>query len=491
MNVIIKHLSGILLRLCFHILKGKIMLHVPEITTGSRPIDPDLQSLIAPSQDQNQNQTSIADADTVMDILDVALVKNIITRLHQEEEKQFQALKQYSESQIAELVDDHRTFLKTQKDIHCQTLTTNHRKNLFEFMTKTYFRQSINRAEKLRQQKIHEFHVETIKAQNQEFLNRALLPENALNDEAQTAYRNMILFNLETLHQDLPKAERDKILDDAAAILYEKIIEKRLEIAPEATAALLEADSVARVLGAKTVQKYRRQAAELKKDTALRRRAAAYVDEGLTPEQAKGKAENEYPEDRESLLRHYKELRYCDNRKLYLTRILNMETVWRDLMKNEGNKTCIPVWVRNTDSALYSAILENLVLRERHGGLPPDPDYAMLLDFAGEFDPYVIAERFRDENELYRFITGLGGPDAPAFQAALRMLLGKAAVEDRTWFGDLSKADAALAEQNGGERLDKGERQERLRRFDVERGIALERGSHDKLTEMEVAGLLS
>ena len=467
------------------------MLRAPEMQTESRPADPDLQSLITRPKNQNQDPSSVSTADIAMDTLDIALVKNAITHLHQEEEKQFQTLKQYSESQIAKLVDDHQAFLKTQKNTYNQTLVTTHRNNLFELMAETYFHQSLERAKKLQAQKIREFHIETVNTQNQEFLNRALLPENVLNDETQTAYRNMILFNLENLHQDTPKEERDKILDAAAATLYEKIIEKRLEIAPETTTVLLEADSVIRVLGKETVNKYRLQAIRLKKDEMLRRQAAAYVDKGFTPEQAKENAENKAPEDRESLLRHYQELRYCDSRKLYLTRILNMETVWRDLMKNDGDKACLPVWVHNTDPALHSALLENLSLREQHGGLPPAPDYALLLEFAAEFEPYATAERFRDEDELYRFITGLGGPDAPAFQAALRMLLGKATREDEAWFEDLSRADMAMTKHNGGERLDKQKMQEHFRRFDAERRILLERGEHDKLTEAEVAGILS
>jgi hypothetical protein len=438
---------------------------------------------------RNQNPASATDA--AMEVLDIALVKSAITRLHQEEEKQFQTLEQYAETQIAGLVDDHRAFLKTQKDAYDRVLADNRRKNLFEFMTKAYFRQSLERAGELQRRKINEFQVESVSAQNREFLNRALLPENATNDEAQTAYRNMILFNLENLHHDAPKEERDAILDNAAATLYRKIIEKRLEIAPETAAALLEAPSVARILDKEEVREYRRRAAALKKDGALRRRAAAYVDRGLTPRQAKENAGSDSPEDREALLRHYRELRYCDSRKLYLTRILNMETVWRDLMKNEGDRASLPAWVRNTDPALYAAILENLALRERHGGLPPDPEYALLLDFADEFDPYRAAERFRDENALYRFVTGLGGPDAPAFQAVLRMLLGKATQEDKAWLGDLSRAGAVMAERNGGERPDKREAQEWLRRFDAERGILLERGSHDKLTEAEAAEILS
>lgn len=196
------------------------MLRAPELKTmnqANQLFNPDLQSAIAPTRMEATDRFVVdAASDTDADLLDAALIKNAVTVLHREEEREMQTLSRYAEAQIAEIVDDHGKFLKNQKDTAVQALKTNRQKQLFEFMTEAYFRQSLDRAKALQKRKIREFHIDAVEQQNREFLNRALAPENAVNDDAQTAYRNMILFNLENLYQDAPQAERAKALDEAA-----------------------------------------------------------------------------------------------------------------------------------------------------------------------------------------------------------------------------------------------------------------------------------
>lgn len=471
--------------------KGSTMLRAPKLNPTPQPFNPNLQEILTPSHPttpipHKSNSTPDMDIET----LNLILVKDAITTLHHEDKTQFQTLSAYTGKRIAEIVEEHNKFLQNQRNKYSRTLQTNQQKHLFETMTKAYFEQSLSRAKMLQQQMTRQFHIETVEKQNQEFLARALAPENALNDEAQTAYRNMILFNLENLYEDFPEAEKKTRLDEASKTLYEKIIEKRLEADPAAALPLLAATAVQRVLGDAAIQHYRQQADELKKDRELRIAAAEFVARELTPTEAKKEAAQKKDGDRQTLLRHYDELRYNENRKRYLTCILNMDSVWRDLMRNDANTQLLPAWVKNTAPALYDAVLENADSREKNGGLPPDPDYALLLEFALEYDPKITAERFREEKTLYSFITRLGGPDSPAFQAALRLMLGKATREDKAWFGDLGIAKKEATQSAIGETCTANELQNLLLRFDTARRIRLQRNGQPELEEFEVRDIL-
>lgn len=457
------------------------MLRAPEIP--ETPYDPSVDAVIAPSALLEPRQSAETEDDA---LLDATLVKHAVTALHQEEERQFRSYEDYSEARIADIVDDHALFLKNQRTTCTQALKTNRRKSMFEIMTGAYFSQSMNRARHLQRQKAREFHIQTVEAQNTEFLNRALLPENILDDQTQTAYRNIILFNLETLYAEAPAAERSKALDDAAAVIYRKILEKRLEISPAAAYPLLNAPAVRRVLGDAAVREYRKKAARIERDEALRREATELVDKDVPPSGAKKWAKRKSPEDREVLLRLYERLRLAHHRKQCFTRILNMEAVWREVSANNFNPDAIPAWVRPTDQRLYNAVMDALAEREKRGGMPVAPEYQTVLEFTAAYDPGKASEKLADEEKLYAFIAALGGPDAPAFNLCLRLLLGAGTDADKAWLRDLDIARRAYHDRVPADAGTAEGLQGFLYRFDTARRIRLGRLGQDELDEIEV-----
>ncbi|MCD8349428.1 MAG: hypothetical protein LUC93_02285 [Planctomycetaceae bacterium] len=462
------------------------MLRAPEL--AATPYDPSLEAVIKPTTLPEQGPAEGLDDEAE---LDMTLVKHAVTGLHQEEERQFRSYEEYDGPRIAEIVQDHALFLKNQRAICTQSLKTNRRKGMFDIMTGAYFSQSMNRARHLQRQKTRAFHVQTVEAQNEEFLNRALLPQNACDDQTQTAYRNMILLNLENLYADAPETERREALDKAAEVIYRKIIEKRLEIAPASVQPLLIAPAVRRVLGDAAVREYRKRAADIERDEKLRREATDLVDREVSPQEAKSWAKRRRPEDRAALLSYYETLRYNHHRKRCFTRILNIDAVWRELVANDCNPDSIPAWVKNTEPKMYSAVMDALAVREKNGGLPIEPNYQTLLEFTATYEPHTACEKLADEDALYSFIGKLGGPDAPAFQLCLRMLLGKGTDADKAWLRDIG-----LAEREYQNRIPEDDGtpeglQAFLSRFDTARRIRLTRTGHEELDEVEVREIVA
>ena len=424
-------------------------------------------------------------------LLDHAVVKDAVTVLHKEDDEQTAKLMAYSGIRIDDIVKDHDGFLRAQEAKYGAMFTEPRQKHMFQEMTREYFAMSMERAGALRSSRVREYQEEVIERQNSEFIERALRPENVFNDVLQTRYRDMILFNLENLMAELPEKERRQRMDTASAALYRKILDTRLELDPARLGNMLNASAIHRVLGEEAMEGYKDKVAAAIRDEELRYMAKQWVDDNIDPDAAKDRAQRDVPEkvERVIFLTYYDYWRYNDNRKNYLTRILNASDAWNSVMDGGLHPESIPVWVRRNDHGLRDFLLQAIKTREENGGLPSIPDYSRLADLAESYDPYKQAEKLRDKNVVYGLIAAMGGPDAPAFQTIIRLLLGKMTESDRSWLSALALAKREI-QTAGGEEISKAEIQAFLERFDSICRIRREREETGELDELEIQEII-
>lgn len=424
-------------------------------------------------------------------MLDHAVVKDAVTSLHAEENTQLESLAAYEGIDICQIPTDQKTFLDGQKAKYGAMFVDGAQKRLFAKMTAEYFTGAMMRAVRLQEKKTLEYRNAVIERQNREFLDRALRTENIMNDRMQKTYRDMILFNLENLYEDASEEERRERMDRASESYYRAVLEKRLELDPASVEVMLESAAVCRVLGESAASDFADRAARAVVGEGLRRQAKGWVDEGMGPAEARKRAETEFAdrEEAKEVVRHYAWWRYNDNRKVVLTRILNIGKAWRMVKEGGMHIHAIPDWVRRNDGELFAFLRDLLLERDARGGLPAEPEYDALLDWFEKFQPHTTLESLREDARLFRLMTCCGGPDAEAFQVILRLLTGKMERGDRAWFEDLLWARRELRDSVGGD-VPKVLAQSYLAAFDTARRLRLEKDAAAELGCLDSRALI-
>lgn len=457
------------------------MLKVPELKPGQEPFDPDFEyhmhpgikstDHFLPAARDGEAETSLEDSGAILmgmrnqlgenarrkrrkanrhypeerelgATLDHIVVKDAITTLHREGDEQMRLLSSYEGIRICDIVPDQQRFLNEQADKYKALFSDDRQKHLFKIMTRDYFEQALHAARLLRNRKIRHYQTEAIERQNREFVERALRPESVFDDQLQTAYRDMILFNLENLYADLPPTDRNARLDEASNAFYRKIIDKRLELDPARLRPILDSAAIRRVLGKRDIAYYEDRIRQALRDDELEVLARDWVKSDLNPLAAKLEADGVVtnPDERAIVMEHYRYWRYNDNQKRYLTIILNAENAWREIEQGYHRRESLPLWVRRGNPYLRRFLLAMLSDRERGGGLFSEPDYPAFLDFPAGFDPFETSESIRNEEELYSLAEKLGGLKGEPFQIVVRILLGKKSDADTLFIRDLEYA---------------------------------------------------
>ncbi len=498
------------------------MLSVPELKPDQEPFNPDAFYPVHPSLKAGNHALPIASApfapvapatpeegDSLSSpaslreeenaastrALDHALVKEAITSLHLEDDSETEKLRAYAREQICDIVPDYARFVASQKDKYANLLKTNTQRHFFRQVASSYFARASERSYGIRNAVIRRFQKEVIEKQNQEFLARALRPENLMNDALQTQYRDMILHNLELLLPDAPADERRAALDAACRELYIKIMDKRLAVSPHSLEPILGSPAVKRVFSGDELRTYRESMRKAISSQLLSKKALLWVQDDVSPEEAKRMAGVKHADDdeRKSLLRFFEQHRHTRNRKRFLQTILDLDNAWRALREAEYNPAAIPDWVKNGDSGLFECVVRTLAVHEKNGGLHPAPDYLDLIEFIKSFDPHAVADRFADAGTVYTFVDRLGGPDSAAFLAVLRLLLSKSTEADRNWFAGLASAYEGYCSEHDVVMDDEGER-DRINSFvgmfDECRRLKLLRDEREELDPLEVRGLI-
>lgn len=434
--------------------------------------------------------SQLGDEDAALDrILDNTLVKEAITSLHIEDDREREKLLAYEPAQICDIVPDYVKFAAAQKKKFDNMLRNNNQRHFFNQATASYFSLARPRAYALRTSRILHLQQETIEKQNREFLARALRPENITNDLLQTQYRNMILHNLDLLVADRPAEERQKILDEAGKDFYSKIMDARLAVNHSSLKPMLDSPAIRRVFSKDELDKYRGAMKAAAANKEISATAFYWVEKGITPDDVGSAAEKRYsnPEEQKQAIELYTRFRYNAKRGVLLRAILDMDKAWRVVKEAEYDFSVIPEWVKNGDSELYAFIVETLDARETAGGIAPEPKRTRLCQFVGEFSPSASAESLARRSTLYTLVRDLGGPDSDAFQTVLRLLLGKTTLADRNWFDALEYARRlfTLTKEDMDSLPD--EREEAfLAMFDKARRLKLERDEVDELDPLAI-----
>lgn len=506
------------------------MLRVPELKSGEEPFDPEftrhpgtgfssfpdghtlsvfgkmengtlgrdglLTDAISPPADQQKKVAAVnleyQESLKVKSLLRHGMIKDAITNLHREDDAQMAKLEQYDAARIADIPRDHERFLAAQEEKYGAMFADESQRRLFREMTRGYCAHSLMKAKALRNRKASDYLGQAIERQNDELVQRALLPENLFNDEMQTGYRNMILHNHETLLQETGGTERRAKLDAVSNMLYRKILDARLEADPEQLRRMLDAPEIRRVLGKAAVAEYEKKIESALQEMAMRAESRDLAEGEAPPEEARKFLRQKYPDAENSLKaeRYYRNYRHAANSSRYLTAILNAANTWKIVMESGLREESIPNWVHRNDPALLDFLLSMLETRRRDGGFPGTPDYCRLLDFAADFAPEEVAEELRTETAVYELMLKLGGPDAGAFEAVLRLVMAKSSEKDRAWFADLRLA-AQCARAEFGEKMDAGIVQHFLAGFDVDRRLRMEREGVDRLEEAKIRELIA
>jgi hypothetical protein len=427
--------------------------------------------------------------------LDHALVKEAITSLHLEDDLQTEKLRAYTHTQICDIVPDYARFVAAQRDTYANLLKTNTQRHFFQQAASSYFARAAERSHALRNARIRQFQKETIEKQNQEFLARALRPENLMNDSLQTQYRDMILHNLELLLADAPADERQSALDAACRDLYIKVMDKRLAVDPHSLESILGSSAVKRVLSREELSIYRETTRKAISSQLLSKKALAWAQDGVSPKEAKSMAWAQHSDEveRDTLFDFFEQHRYNLNRKRFLQTILDIDSAWR-VLKNAGYApAAIPDWVKNGDPGLFACMTRTIAVHEKNGGLHPTPEYVDFIEFTSSFDPHATAQHLADAQNVYALVDTLGDPDSPAFLAVLRLLLGKSTPADRNWFATLSCAHTEYCAAADGELL-RDQSRDRINSFlemlDKCRSVKLQREKREELDPLEIRTLV-
>lgn len=463
------------------------MLTVPHLKPGQTPFDPALDNLILPSPTSEYSSPSPDLQPSPTDLLNHAIVKDTLTSLHQEDDENFDTLQTYSALKLYTMEKEHKTFLQSQKHKFLNSLPDPNLKQLFLTLTKPYFDWSLQRVTNLYLSKINSYRNDVIERQNAEFVNLALKPENAFNDALQTRYRDMILFNLDTLYEDVPNEERKNILDKAEKTFYRKIIEKRLELDPSSIDSILNAAVVRRTLPSDEIDTFTLLASEAVRQDEWKRQAQRWVDEKIDQEEVKRKivSTTKTDEERNAFQAIYDRIVCARDRKECLAAILNTINVWNIVIENGGRVEDIPLWVDRVNPVLKEYIVEALERRERCGGRGEVVNYLFVLDFIERFEAGKGFGEICEEKKLYLLIEKAGGVESEVFGVLLRFIVGAKEEGDEKWIEDFLVAREVLKER-GGE-----EGNEFLRRFGRIRQMRMAKGEGKGLDELEIRKILT
>ncbi len=455
------------------------MLKVPELKPGQTPYDPAFtnmfpdeapgHNLLLPDKADPNPAAGGATAElSPEDLLKHLLVKDALTSLHREDDAETAKFLAYSGPQLQDLLPDLKRFLKAQEDKYLAGFKEEGQRRLFQEMSRGYFQNALAQAEALRDRKIREYRQEVCDRQNSELLERALRPENVFNDLLQTDYRNLILYNLESTILDKPESERRQRLDALSRDIYRRIMDKRLELDPQQITVILKAAAVRRVLGEEESALYEEKARTAMRKSEIRRQAYRWLTDNLSPAEVKTLSREAFPDPAEAkeAREEYLTYRYQQNRKQYLARIVDLTRVWRLIKEKDLNPQAIPFWVRHNQPELHTCLKELLNQREANGGAVPDLDYRQFLAFMDSFSPHATADKLQSEAELYQLTLGLGGPDSPAWDVLMRILIGKATPADWNWLENLREARDEFHRQGQSEEAtDKSQYQTALNCF--------------------------
>ena len=435
------------------------MLRVPELKAGDQPFDPDFVQAMNPwvggtghsfgvgmgSFEGNDGKGAADPEERIKAMLNLAVVKEAVTKLHRDEDEQMRWLETFSSARICDIVSEHEKFLHNIMATGENTCKNEEQKNLFRRMTAAFVAQSRERALGLQYKKAGEYWREAVEEQNREFLTRALRPENLGNDAALTMYRDLIFYNMENMLGELPEKERKEKLDTAGEAFYRKVLEKRLEWDPEGAAAMVEVKEVRRVLGNDECAGIAEEAAAALRETEIEEKAGAWVRDGIGPKEAERLAGREFGEreEREFALQRYGQKRFEESRGIVNTTVANITSAWERLEEEGFDANALPGWIVRNEPALAECLRECLRRRENAGGGNWDVEYGDFLAFIEKFGQDGLREgmeHLRDEENCYSLILAAGGPKAEAWILCIRLLGGVLTDEDKEYISALQLA---------------------------------------------------
>lgn len=472
------------------------MLTVPHLKPGQTPYDPALYTLTQVIEDpviaSDSHDSDSPAQPSLTTLLHHSLVKDALTSLHQEDNDNFALLQTHSALQLCTMEKDHKTFLENQKQKYLSTFPSTSLKQLFIAITPPYFAWSTQRVSFLYQSKVNSYRQEVIERQNLEFLNLAIQPENAFDDSLQTTYRDMILFNLDTLYESLPDDDRKQRLNQSSHTFYTKVIEKRLELDPSRLGVMLTASVVKRCLSPEELKKYQALATDAMRRDEWKRQARSWIDDDTDLSTVKKSIVSLTKTDADQMdfQSIYTNILNSENKKRCLGTILNAMNVWSLVVENGAKLEAIPPWVSRVNPELYAYITRAIKKREEGGGLPVDVDYGAIIKFIRGFDYQKALSHFSDELYLYSFIEKAGGVDSSLFGVILRLLLGSLEEEDGRWIADITLAYDVCVELFGRDFLKQGGN-DFLKRFDSLRQIRISNKDGKFIDELEIRSLLT
>lgn len=432
---------------CFFIIqKEKTMIRVPELKTGEQPFDPDTTRIVNPWKEPaihsfkmgmttENTQTPKEQTDT---LLNLAVVKETITAFHRDEDDEMRRLETFTSTQICDITAEHEKFLRARMAAAENACKNEEQKSLFRAMTKNFLTRSRQRAAALQQRKTLEFWRESVEAQNKEFLNRALRDENVTNDAAVAQYRHLIFYNLENMLNSFPEAERKTCLAEANRAFYRKVLEKLLELAPEAALKMTERKEPRHALGDPECDAIAARAQTAMHGQTLTATATLWAEEGKTPEEAAELAQKHTTdaEEQKHLLHQYRLKRFTESKIIIQTRIATLATLWNDLKEHNFDENALPAGVTRNTPNLAECLRTCLQKQADAGGAAVADaavDYPHFMKFLTKFKKaglWETMEWLRTEDNFHSLLIAAGGPGAESWTLCTRLLTGAAEPED-------------------------------------------------------------
>lgn len=433
------------------------MLTAPLLDDGRDPFDPDpdyhVNPLIRPSDHflrltahraAGEAEPPASDAEGNADearaafragnaLFDDAAARNALTDLHEQAERFAATLAALPHREANSMAERVEKFLLEAKRALCAALDNNNQKRMFEHGFRAFSEGFRRRAATLREEKALAWRAEVTERQNSAFLAQALRPENVFADETQNLLRTMCLLNIDALCADLPETERRERLRQADRVFCRRILDKRLEIDPARLDAMLDAPAVRRTLGKELAREYgERAAAALRRDEVLRT-GRGWFSVGLKPAEAKEQARTMFAdeEERRIALEQYRQERGQAILALVEETVVRLDDLWREIAGSDAVDVIRLDSLRRSDPETAEHIEQALRARRRRGGLPPEPDLALLLEVFESRDPGRSLEALRDKRRLMDAHERLGGSGSPELGLCLRLLRGKATAADR------------------------------------------------------------
>ena len=436
------------------------MLRVPELKPGDQPFDPDFVQAMNPWIGEmghsfevgtgggggEGGKSGAADPEEqIKAMLNLAVVKEEVTKLHRDEDGQMRWLEEFSRARICDIVSEHEKFLQERMAAGENSCKNEEQKSLFRKMTAAFVVQSRERALTLQYGKAGQYWREAVEEQNREFLARALRPENLGNDAALTMYRDLIFYNMENMLGELPEKERKEKLDAAGGAFYRKVLEKRLEHDPKGAAAMAGVKEVRRVLGNEECAILGEKAVAALREMEIEENAGIWVRLGIGPKEAEKVAGEKFGEgtEREFALQCYKQKRFDENRGIVNATVAKIASAWEGLEEAGFSVDALPGWIVRSEPALAACLRECLRRREDAGGGDWPVEYGDFMAFVERFERDGLREEMehlRDEENCYSLVLAAGGPKAEAWIMCIRFLGGVLTNEDKAYIAGLRLA---------------------------------------------------